>query len=341
MRTRLLIALAYVSIVFPCYGADLFATPDDVLAVTLTGPLRDLTRVDDDTEFPFTLSAGGVEVPVKLRQRGIFRRAQCQVPPVRLNFRKSNERGPFAGQDKLKLVNPCTLRQRSEQDLLEEFVLYRIANLVSEATFRVRLLRVTWQDSQERLDWGTRYAFVIEDVDALARRLGGQHVEPAEIAPADLDPLYATQMALFEYLIGNTDFSMLRGPHGEPCCHNGKAIRTPDRLIVVPYDFDMSGAVDPSYAGPPPGLPIRSVRQRLYRGFCVEREVLERALAGYRALEQAITAEVMATPGLRKSAARALLRYFQGFFDLIKRPNAQQRFERQCRGAITTGGRSP
>ncbi len=339
MRGPLFAALAFVNVVLPTYAAGLFDEPDRVLPVTLAGPLRDLARASDETEFEFSLTAEGIAVPVKLRQRGHFRKTQCRMPPLRLNFRRSMELGPFAGQDKLKLVNPCTPRQRSEQDLLTEFVLYRIANRVSDASFRVRLLSVDWQDSRRRLDWGRRHAFVIEDVEHLARRLGGRHIEPRQLSPGDLEPRYATRMALFQYLIGNTDFSMIRGPHGEPCCHNGKVIRTPDGLIVVPYDFDMSGAVDASYARPPPNLPIRSVRQRLYRGFCVERAVLERALADYRGIEHVVRATVTATPGLLPNRARALLRYLAGFFDRIKRPDAAAYFERQCRPTAAGGRR--
>ena len=39
-------------------------------------------------------------------------------------------------------------------------------------------------------------------------------------------------------------------------------------LAPVPYDFDFSGLVDAPYAGPPEGIPVETVRDRIYRGYC-------------------------------------------------------------------------
>ncbi len=314
--------------------APLFAS-DAPLDVTLTGPMRSLLRASDATEFDFALTVTGVKVPVKLRQRGNFRREQCNVPPIRLNFRKSDTGTPFAGQDKLKLVNPCTTGDTDEQNLLDEYALYRIANLVMpQASFRVRLLRVTWEDTEGRIRWGTRHAFVIEDVDALAARLGGRHVEPERVYKHELEPHHSVRVALFNYLIGNTDFSMLAGSNGGPCCHNGKAIRLGEgdgQTLVVPYDFDMAGAVDARYALPSEKLPIRSVRQRLYRGFCVPEDVLAAALQDFLALREPILGVFRSTPGMTERSVRRNERYAESFFDEIARPDAVRRFMKACR----------
>ena len=63
-------------------------------------------------------------------------------------------------------------------------------------------------------------------------------------------------MSVFQYMVGNTDWSMVR-------FHNVEVSRTPRGVYVpVPYDFDWTGLVSTRYARPNEGLGIRSVRQR-------------------------------------------------------------------------------
>ena len=63
-----------------------------------------------------------------------------------------------------------------------------------------------------------------------------------------------TRVALFEYMIGNLDWSV-------PVRHNIKLIvpKEDSNAIAfpVPYDFDYSGLVKTDYAIPPPELELR------------------------------------------------------------------------------------
>ena len=87
---------------------------------------------------------------------------------------------------------------------------------------------------------------------------------PAELSAAGLtwihlDAPTLTRMMLFEYMIGNTDFSIW-------ALHNVRIVQDRARkLFPVPYDFDLSGFVHAPYATPDPRIGIRSVLDRLYR----------------------------------------------------------------------------
>ena len=79
----------------------------------------------------------------------------------------------FAGQDKLKLVVPCNFSTRAHKDLVEEYAAYRILNLLTAASYRVRLLHALFSDPDdpELAQRGARYSFVIESTESLEARL--------------------------------------------------------------------------------------------------------------------------------------------------------------------------
>jgi len=86
------------------------------------------------------------------------------------------------------------------------------------------------------------------------------------------------------------------------------------------------------YAIPPEQLPIKSVRERLYRGYCQPDSVLMPVLARFRAAKDSIYAAVRAVPDLREGDARSILSYFDDFFRAIDNPGTVQReFVRRCR----------
>ena len=116
-----------------------------------------------------------ITIPIEVKTRGNFRlrKSTCSSPPLRLDFPGTGTEGTlFHGQDKIKLVSHCRNRDNFEQNLLEEYLAYRIYNLLTDISFRVRLARITYVDSMGNADPVTRMAFLIEDEDAMADRLG-------------------------------------------------------------------------------------------------------------------------------------------------------------------------
>ncbi|MFQ6005133.1 MAG: hypothetical protein ACE5OQ_06470 [Woeseia sp.] len=263
----------------------LFAS-DSTIAVTIEGPLSTIMRNRDETdEYPATLKftdADGTErgLEIRLRVRGKYRRKRdvCSFAPLRLNFQKAQVEGTvFAGQDKIKLVTDCqSSRPRFQQYLLKEYLTYRFFNVLTDTSFGARLLRVTYVDTDKKNRARESYAFFIEEKKHIAERLGIKRLNLERTSYNALDPAHSNLVNVFEYFIGNTDFSLIRGPSGTACCHNATLYQKDnDPIIPIPYDFDHAGMVDAPYAAPNPRFKIKSVRQRLYRGRCTNNSYLD------------------------------------------------------------------
>jgi len=215
------------------------------------------------------LDGSEVVRPVDVRTRGLFRmdRQNCNFPPLRLGFPSTELEGTvFEGQNRLKLVTPCNDdRDDYQRYIYDEYLAYRILNVLSPYSNRVRLVEITYEDIEDDYDTRTKIGFLIEDDDRMAERNRATYMEVVGLMPMMADGPQSVIVALFNYMIGNLDWSPVY-------FHNVKLIRTEDgRFVTIPYDFDFAGVVNARYATPPPELNERnrigSVRQRLYRGF--------------------------------------------------------------------------
>lgn len=270
--------------VHPAAASSLF-DDDSILDIELKGPLTSLYKNKNDEvreQRPFTLVAEGIEHNIKVRVRGKSRIEACFFPPIRLNFKKGSVADTvFADQDKLKLVTHCSLSRYAEPDILEEYAAYKIFNELTEISYRVRLLRIRYTDTEGQVKGleNTHYGFIIEPTEHMAERNGGMAVEKPGVALKWLDPEYSALVYLYQYLIGNTDWSLAPARGEELCCHNVSLIEIESRLNPVPYDFDMSGLVNAHYANPHPNLSrIDRVTQRLYRGYCTDPAILRETI---------------------------------------------------------------
>lgn len=309
------------------------------LQIEIEAPWRRLIR-DRKDEFPYegtmtwTDEAGQHTVPVTVERRGLTRQRVCAFPPIRLRMDKAVVKGTaFRGQKSLKLVTHCDKGDRWEQYYVKEMLAYRMYNLMTELSFRVRPLDMSYIESEGGSSQ-TRFAFAIEDDSDVAKRNGLEKLDVFEIDPKQLEPVQASRYALFQYMIGNADWSTLGGPGSEMCCHNAKLIGTsPDsQLVPIPYDFDSAGIVDAHYAAPNEGLPIRYVTDRLYRGFCAHNATLEAARQEILALESEIYALVQSEEQLSGRNVKVASRYLEEFFDTMKNDRAfEKEIIRACR----------
>ena len=316
------------------FASSLFAAQglfesDEPLVVRLEGPvnttLRDVSG--EPTERDFVLTVDDVQVPVQVRTRGNFRRAKCQFPPLRLNFQASLETGStFDGQDKLKLVTHCERGRAGEVNVLEEYFAYRFLNLLTDKSFRVRRLHVTYAEGKRTR---THVAFVIESKNSLAARLGGNEVT-RELRVRDLDPAHTALTALFHYAIGNTDFSFIRGPEGDDCCHNTTPIELDGVVFSIPYDFGRAGLVDVAYASGNPRLGIRDDKLRRYRGFCTDDATWERSLFALRNAKEATIETLESLADLPTAAHKKTKRFLDRFFHEIA-PDRAEKIRADCR----------
>jgi hypothetical protein len=310
----------------------LFAS-DDVLSLTLTGPLDTMSRDKGAKPVSGVLIVGGATpetLPVSLSVRGITRRKKevCSFPPLRVEFtQKPGPSSIFKGQKHLKLVTHCQRIADYQQYLLLEYAAYRLYRALTPESFNVRLAKIayTGKDGQALT---TRLGFFIEDVDDVAKRNGQQRLRVVgKISASQLDAAAAARYAVFEYMISNLDWAMTAGPAGTDCCHNARllgaegATGAATGLIPVPYDFDYAGLVNAPYAVPPDGVRVTSVKVRRYGGFCAHDEQAKAFLAQIAARRASLMAILSETPQLEDRTRRNAAGYLGDFFEEAGSPS--------------------
>jgi len=278
-------------------------------------------------------------VDIGIRPRGKSRRLGgfCTFPPLRLDLPKAELSDTlFEKQNKLKLVTHCKVNERHQQVLLREYLAYRILNLLTDKSFNVRLLTVNYIDADRPERPTTRLGFFIEDKSRLARRLDTTLVDTVQVDRSKLAPADASLAELFQFMISNTDFSFTVGPANDKCCHNAVPLAgVGGETIVVPYDFDVSGLVNAPYALPPDGLNQRSVRDRLFRGFCRTPPYLDNAVAAVQAARERIYALVKELQQLDEKNRRQVLRFVDGFYAILDDP---EKYQSEIAGACRDAG---
>jgi hypothetical protein len=319
----------------------LFAN-DEIIDIEIEAPFGLLTSERPDEEeltgkFRYTADDGSlVEFDVAVRTRGRLRRTKkvCQFPPLRLNFKKSDVKGSLLDkQDRLKVVTHCRKQQRYEQAVISEYLAYRIFNLLSDASYRARLLRVTYTYTDDDRQVQS-YAIFIEHKDRLEKRLnaktiqiddpGTEKIEKAMIQDLRRPDLNLT--SVFQYFIGNTDFSPVMAAPGEDCCHNQTIFALEGKPnYTVPYDFDQAGLVNAPHAVPSPQFGLRNTRERLYRGRCVNNGYLPSTLKLFNDRRDDVEALVRNQQDLSKGAAKLMLAFIRQFYDTINKPRRLDR----------------
>ena len=299
----------------------------EIIAVRIVAPISTLLSkrsVDEElpATFQYTNSAGeSVEFDIHVRARGRFRRARenCGFPPLRLNFVTSQTKGTlFQKQDKIKLVTHCKNSSKYGEALLREYAAYRILNVLTEASFKVRMLHITYVDNEGKKGDDVRFGFVIEHKDRLAKRFGKPVLDIAATSPRSLNAEYASIITMYHYLIGNTDFSSVRAAEGETCCHNHVLFGDEGEAVwSVPYDFDQAGLVGAPHATPAPQFRIRDVKQRLYRGRCLHRDNLRTTVAHFQAKQEDVLRVASELEITKPRTVRAMTDYINKFYKTL------------------------
>lgn len=316
----------------------------DVLGVTLEAPLGTILREREREERPrhpgtirYVGTDGEVALPVEVKTRGGYRRMRihCRFPPLRVQFERGAAKGTlFRGQRRLKLVTHCQGQARYKQYLLAEYLVYRAYNALTEQGFRVRMVEVTYVDSDGRQEPSVANGFLIESERELGKRTKMEELEIEKASSRDFALRELARFELFQYMIGNTDWSVLRAAAGEPCCHNAKLFRSgAGKIVPIPFDFDFAGIIDTHYAEPNPDLSLRDVRKRLYRGLCVSTGELPALASEFAERKEQIYSLYRQQPGLEPSWAQRTIDYLDEFYEVIADPNRMQsELVSKCRG---------
>lgn len=268
-------------------AAPLFTDVEPLKAV-LTAPVKQAyaqkkqeKRLYLEGKWSYKDVGESVALPVKIRTRGNYRRRVCKLPPLQLNFPKKELAGTlFAGQNKLKMVSPCSTGDKYQQLLYLEYLVYQFYALVSDYHFKARPVEVSYIDSDNGKSWKS-WNFLLESEKEMAARLGMRTVEIERTRRSAMNLAETALLEVFQLMIANVDYSSLQSPPGKDCCHNVVPIAPDDTgqgLIPVAYDFDSSGIINAPYAGVPQNLPIKRVTERHFRGWCKEERHFRNAI---------------------------------------------------------------
>ena len=250
---------------------------DDIMPVSIKYSNKDIKKVTNDSTFITTylryegedLSSDSLQV--RLRKRGNFRLNNCYFAPVKVKIKKKKAKNTlFEGHKNLKLVLPCLLERSKNDNIIKEYLAYKLYEIVSPYHFRTKLLEVNLEEVKGKgIKNHQIKGFLVEDDKHVAGRTGGRIIK-SKIHPLNQLPLASVRNAFFQFMIGNTDFSTTYR-------HNCKLLFLEGNIIPVPYDFDMAGMVNTSYATVSQinneQLQIEDVKERMYRGFQREPEL--------------------------------------------------------------------
>ena len=332
-RTVIAFTLLLATLECAAQGDPLFLS-DDPLEITIEMPMNTLIRdAESKPEIPGILRLRGndgqsVSIEMTMTTRGRSRLDYCRFPPLKVNLKKGQTDGTvLAGQNKIKIVTHCRDGNLHERYLRQEFGIYKTYNALTDYSYRARWLTVIYVDSDGKRDKETRPAFFIESNRELAARHGRERATENRIPAGNLNPVETSKYAMFQFLIANTDWSMLKGPGDEGCCHNGKILLEPGTTsdwIVVPYDFDQAGLISTKYASPAPALRIRSVRQRLYRGRCRHNSEADSTIALFNEKRAEIEKHLVPqeiSDSMRSRSAK----YVDAFYEIVNDPKKRQK----------------
>lgn len=252
---------------------------------------------------------------IDVRMRGRFRRMKCEFPPLKLKFNKGQlAANGLASFNKFKLVTHCNNIAESTGNILKEQLAYDIYQTLTPYSFRTQLVKVTYIDSKTG-DSFEQYGIIIEPTKQLEDRLNAERCEDCyNVSTQQILDGQESLQALFQYMIGNTDWSTKK-------LRNLKMLKIEkdQKMIPVPYDFDFSGLVSTNYAVPATHLGLTEIKERLYLGDTAQTEDIQQAVTYFISLEQVILDQAESLNQYDQRAAKESSKYLKDFFKTIQK----------------------
>ncbi|MFN3997742.1 hypothetical protein [Algoriphagus sp.] len=310
---------------------------DDPLPIKMAFSVKDLRRNTNDStymdSFLMIESSPGKwdSIPLEMRTRGNFRLANCYYPPIRIKFKNKQINGTVFEKNKsLKLVMPCQKGKGADSFIGKEFLAYQLLEDITQYHFDTRLVKLKLTNLDDKKTGEIEMlGFLIQDDDEVADRFGGKIVEGRKILPTIMQDSATVRQDFFQYMIGNTDFSTL-------FLHNQKVLQLDEKTVIpLAYDFDMSGLVNPPYSQVSEKLSIKSVTDRLYRGFCRDEAFLQVIRQEFLAKETQFWSTVDRHQlYLSDADMKSTKNFLKGFFDVLKNDRLfRDQIVKACRGA--------
>jgi len=299
---------------------------DDLLNITLKFDVSFMKTNKPDSDYMnavltyYTKETDTVKKELKLRARGKFRRTHCDFPPLSLNFKSDDTTGgEFRGVDKLKIVAYC--KRGYQQYILKEYLTYRLYNILTDYSLKVRLLRIKYIDNSPNPGKPlNEFGFVIEPEYSLENRTSLNEITNIYLTQKNIEPEVMSRIALFNYMIGNNDWSV-------PIRHNIITLAqagspNPELAVAVPYDFDFSGVVHAIYATQPNSQGIKLPAEPRYLGICRPEQEIIKTINEFVEKKDELFREINDFPYLSKSSKREMTNYLNSFYSKIDKKNS-------------------
>ena len=295
---------------------------------------RDSTKVKNHAGTVSYIGEDGakVTIPVQLRTRGAWRRrsGNCEFPPLRFNLAAKDtiKKTLFAKHKVVKMTTHCQRRDDYEQYTIQEYLAYEMYERLTPLSMRARLARVTYIDKAGKSDSLTKLAILLEDDSEIAKRTGTKVMNQMGGTLDDVDQRTLALSSLYEYLVGNTDWAIYN-------LHNIRLVTDSTGMpYPIPYDWDFSGIVDTRYSIPDPRLPIKTVRDRLYRGNCMSESDWAPIIEKFNANKEAFLEMHRSNQMLDKRRRERSVEYLEDFYKTI---NDKREFKREIMDACRRG----
>lgn len=257
-----------------------------------------------------------VSQDIRLKTRGEFRNSYCIYAPIELNFKNAD----FGYSDlnrisKLKLVPQCKTGSINENYVLREYLTYKLFQVFTDTSFRVRLLTVTYIDTEKKKKTTTQSGFFIEPVEFLTARTNSIQINTLMLNQKSIVPVIMDRLAIFNYMIGNYDWAV-------PKQHNVRVIKplvlnTSGLVIAIPYDFDWTGLVNADYAIPAEVIGTENVRERLFLGVCRSREVYQKDMEIFLKKKEEFYKIINEFPDLSQRDKKDMIGYLDEFYNQL------------------------
>ncbi len=304
------------------YTGTLFED-DFTLSITLISDFTEFAKPKNDDQYlPAELivhlpNNDSIVKNIRIKTRGNSRKELCYFPPIKLNFKTDPIKNPdYKGINKMKMVTHCKGSKIFNAYLLKEYLVYKLYNAITDYSLKARLLKIDYRDTGKKELNQSRYGFVIEPIKAMATRVNAVQIKTKVIKYHELDALSADRVALFNYMIGNTDWLY-------KASHNIKFIKIMAINIhgayVIPYDFDYSGFINTHYSMPQEWSNAESVTERDYMGFCRPTDDNFNILKEeFLSAEEKIYNTIMSFESLPIKERKKLKWYIQKFYKELK-----------------------
>ena len=334
MKTRVLLGIVLAfAVKSVAQDVPLFKSPEP-LNIRATGSIKSIKKNSNDSTFvsgKFEFENGGswTTVPVESKVRGNWRLRNCYFAPLKINLKKKDVEGTlFEGTKSLKVVFPCQNSPSKNTLVRKEYLCYRMYSLVSPYYFNTRLANMQLTEiSRKNPREFDLLIFVVEDNSMVAKRMNSKVIKRKGVHPTAFDDTQSVRNDYFQYMIGNADWSSVQQ-------HNSNTLFDGKKYIPLSYDFDMSGFVNAPYAKDnAPTLGTGDPRERVYRGFCKNSDIMESVRKEYLEKEAGIHAMIDSeSSSLPAIEVRDMHDYVNGFFDILRSDTAfKKEILGQCR----------